>query len=119
MHILDKTFPKLFFVKGYKRHHFVLKDLQLTAYRDVRDYEAMGGGAPAFIVCLKVYQSFPNLIIAIYSKSPIPLGYLRLRYSMIIPFFRDVRLHQTSTLQIQSMAFTFPCLPPMGCQIYG
>ena len=69
-----KTLHKLFLVKGYKRHHFVLKDLQLTAYRDVRDYEAMGGGAPAFIVCLKVHQSFPILINGIYSKSPILLG---------------------------------------------
>ena len=41
---------------GYKRHHFVLRDLQLAAYRDARDYEAMGGGAPAFIVSLKVQQ---------------------------------------------------------------
>ena len=68
------TLHIFFLVKGYKRHHFVLKDLQLTAYRDVRDYEAMGGGAPAFIVCLKVHQSFPILINGIYSKSPILLG---------------------------------------------
>lgn len=41
-------------ISGYKRHHFVLRDLQLASYRDSRDYEAMGGGAPAFIVSLKV-----------------------------------------------------------------
>merc|ERR1712141_315435 len=46
--------PKKFTIKGYKRHHFVLRDLQLAAYRDARDYEAMGGGAPVFIVSLKV-----------------------------------------------------------------
>ena len=47
-------FNAVFSLLGYKRHHFVLKDLQLAAYRDIRDYEAMGGGAPAFVVCLKV-----------------------------------------------------------------
>ena len=35
----------------------------MAAYRDSRDYEAMGGGAPAFIVSLKVRI---NTIILIY-----------------------------------------------------
>lgn len=49
------------FLPGYKRHHFVLRDLQLAAYRDARDYEAMGGGAPSFIVSLKVCLNMNHL----------------------------------------------------------
>jgi len=56
--------PKKFTLKGYKRHHFVLRDLQLAAYRDARDYEAMGGGAPTFIVSLKGCEVAPDINIA-------------------------------------------------------
>ena len=40
----------------------------MAAYRDSRDYEAMGGGAPAFIVSLKVHIRTRILVYPLKNK---------------------------------------------------
>ena len=55
--------PRRFTLKGYKRNYFVLRELQLTAYRteqDSQDYSQ----APSFTVNLKGCEVTPDVNIA-------------------------------------------------------
>jgi kindlin 2 len=51
--------PKRFTLKGYKRNYFVLRELQLTAYRSKNDTLGIGGHGPTFSVNLKGCEVTP------------------------------------------------------------
>ncbi len=58
--------PKKFTLKGYKRNFFVLRDLQLTAYRTQEDsfnHGGGGGGGRTFSVNLKGCEVTPEVNI--------------------------------------------------------
>ena len=55
--------PKKFTLKGYKRHHFVLRELQLSAYRTEEDSMDMSQPA-SFTVNLKGCEITPDVNIA-------------------------------------------------------
>lgn len=56
--------PKRFTLKGYKRSYFVLRELQLTAFRHKDDTLGIGGHAPFFSLNLKGCEVTPCVNIS-------------------------------------------------------
>jgi kindlin 2 len=56
--------PKRFTLKGYRRCYFVLRELQLTAFRSKEDTSGVGSHAPLFSVNLKGCEVTPCVHIS-------------------------------------------------------